>query len=104
VKELVFAVPGDLATPTGGYAYDRRVIAELEALAGGCMCSISAKAFRSQAMRRAARRAPSGYGIAGAMIIVDGLAFGVLADIANRFARRIVFIAFVLIHSRWKSV
>jgi len=31
VTDAVFAIPGDIDLPTGGYAYDRRVLALLPA-------------------------------------------------------------------------
>jgi glycosyltransferase involved in cell wall biosynthesis len=85
VKRLAFAVPGDLSTPTGGYAYDRRIIAELEAL-GWTVERINlgdnfpwpGKQTRATAEARLLT-VPE-----GCPIIADGLALGALPAAARR--------------------
>jgi glycosyltransferase involved in cell wall biosynthesis len=93
VGEAFFAVPGDLATPTGGYAYDRRMIAELSALGWrievvnlGDGFPYPAADTRATACARLAALPP------GHPVVIDGLAFGVLPEAAEvlRTSHRLV--------------
>jgi glycosyltransferase involved in cell wall biosynthesis len=96
VKRFVFAVPGDLATPTGGYAYDRRMIAELGDLGWQADLLGLGDGFPwpSEATRMAALtkllEIP-----AGRAIIVDGLALGVLPEGTAQLAGRNPVLALV---------
>jgi glycosyltransferase involved in cell wall biosynthesis len=81
VKAAAFAVPGDLATPTGGYAYDRRMIAELEALDwrieavslgdGFPFATVDTRASACARLAALPHQHP---------IVIDGLAFGALPE------------------------
>jgi len=85
VSELVVAVPGDLATPTGGFGYDRRIIAELAALGWKIQVLDLGSGFpRPTAALRAAASARLAELPRQCPIIVDGLAFGVLPEAAAR--------------------
>jgi glycosyltransferase involved in cell wall biosynthesis len=83
VSELVIAVPGDLATATGGFAYDRRIIAELAALGwnvrvldlGGGFPRPTPQMHAGASTRLAALPQQS-------LVVIDGLAFGVLPETA----------------------
>jgi glycosyltransferase involved in cell wall biosynthesis len=96
VKRLAFAVPGDLATPTGGYAYDRRIIGELKTLGWTIDVVDLGKGYpRPDAENWAAAlplltRIPQGQ-----PIVIDGLAFGVLPAAAASLHRRNPLIALV---------
>jgi len=81
VRRLTFAVPGSLTTPTGGYAYDRRLIAELERLGWQIDVLDLGEGFPwpSDATRAKAWLQLSNVP-AGRMIVVDGLAYGVLPE------------------------
>ena len=96
VKRFAFAVPGDLATPTGGYAYDRRMIAELGDLGWQVDLLDLGDGFPwpSEATRTAALTQLLAIP-AGRAIVVDGLALGVLPEAAAQLAGRNPLLALV---------
>ena len=96
VKRVAFAVPGDLGAPTGGYAYDRRMIAELQKLGwqvdviglgdGFPRPSAEVKAAAGEKLAGVPKERP---------VIVDGLAFGVLPEAAHELGERNPLLALV---------
>ena len=96
VKRAAFAVPGSLETPTGGYAYDRRIIRELERLGWHIELVDVGNGFPwpTKATVAAAHarllKVPSGL-----PIVVDGLAFGTLPEVASELASQNPLLALV---------
>ncbi|MCM2472302.1 glycosyltransferase family 4 protein [Rhizobium sp. CG5] len=93
---LTFAYPGDLALNTGGYAYDRRVIDGLgrggwtvEALPLGEGFPAPSLKIKQEAERRLSALPD------GALVVIDGLAYGVLDEWAEREAARLRIVALV---------
>jgi glycosyltransferase involved in cell wall biosynthesis len=96
VKRVAFAVPGDLATPTGGYAYDRRMIAELQKLGWQVDVIGLGDGFpRPSAETKAAARAKLAGVPERCPIVIDGLAFGVLPEAAKELRERNPLLALV---------
>ena len=91
---IYFAYPGDLDTPTGGYHYDRRLIGELrrigvrvETLAlPDCSCMPDQQTLVSVQEILAAIPDQS-------VLVIDGLAFGVLDQLAMAEAQRLQLVA-----------
>jgi len=96
VNRLAFAVPGDLATPTGGYGYDRRIIRELRALGWHVdVLSLGDGFPRPSAEQRAIALSRLESLPEGVPVVVDGLALGALPEEAERIARRAPLVALV---------
>jgi hypothetical protein len=96
VKPLAFAVPGDLDTPTGGYAYDKRMIAELRRLGW----NVGVIDLGNEFPRPSAAARKQAQEILAAVpsetpTVIDGLAFGVLPDAAAVLSRTHRLIALV---------
>ena len=96
MKRVVFAVPGNLDTPTGGYAYDRRIMAELRQLGWNVDYLDIGEGFPEpdEATRSMARSLLSAIP-AGSPIVMDGLALGILPDLAAELARQHPLVALV---------
>ena len=84
-----FAFPGDLATPTGGYGYDRRIIEELSALGANVRPISLPASFPYPSVEDLAESDRLLSDSTRDGLIIDGLAFGALpAELAGRVAPR----------------
>ena len=96
VNRIAFAVPGDLATATGGYGYDRRIIAELQLLGWQIdVVSVGDGFPQPSAEQRAVALARLEALPEGIPVVVDGLALGALPEAAEKIARRAPLVALV---------
>lgn len=96
VKRFVFAVPGDLATPTGGYAYDRRMIAELGRLGWQIDVIDLGEGFPWPAEETRNAATAQLFAIPnGRIVVVDGLALGALPAAASQLGARNPLLALV---------
>lgn len=79
MKHLAFAIPGDIETPTGGYAYDRRIIAGLRKLKWKVdhVAFGNGFPFPEMDVRNTAMQKLNALRVQGP-IVVDGLALGAL--------------------------
>ena len=96
VKRVAFAVPGDLAALTGGYAYDRRMITELQRLGWQVDVIGLGDGFpHPDAATKSAAREKLAAVANDCPIVVDGLAFGALPEVASGLRERNVMIGLV---------
>jgi glycosyltransferase involved in cell wall biosynthesis len=96
MRRLWFLAPGDLATPTGGYRYDRRVLAGLGALGWRVEhhrldASFPVPTPPALADARSVLAAIPD----GRLVVTDGLAFGALPDLAETHRERLRLVALV---------
>jgi glycosyltransferase involved in cell wall biosynthesis len=92
VSEIVFAIPGDLSLPTGGYAYDRRLLAEWREMGVAARHLPLPGGFPNPSE---AELAETGRAILSqpydSALLIDGLAYGAFPEsIAAGLAGRVV--------------
>ncbi|RCW69321.1 glycosyltransferase family 4 protein [Pseudorhodoferax soli] len=95
-RHCVFLVPGDAQARTGGTLYDRRIAEGLRALGWQVDWCSPGDGFPSPGAPARAQAAACTAALPdGALVVADGLAFGVLAELAERHAQRLRWVALV---------
>lgn len=96
MPSLDFVLPGDPATATGGYVYDREILAGLSSLGWEVQlhCVSGSFPFPSGDALAAADRMMASLAD-GALVVLDGLALGAMPDLAERHASRLRLVGLV---------
>lgn len=92
MTQVAFAIPGDIDLPTGGYTYDRRVLALMPSLGFEAKHLVLPETYPQPSV---ADLAETGRLLAAAprdaVLLIDGLAYGAMpADLVRSLGRRIV--------------
>src|SRR5438067_1966515 len=96
MRSVVFLVPGHLDTRTGGYAYNRRIIAGLRTRGWSVDIRELDGGFPRPTVADLAAAARTLATVdSGATVLVDGLALGVMPVEIEREARRLRIVAVV---------
>ncbi len=94
VRALNFLVPGDLSAATGGYVYDRRIIAGLRSLGWPIAVHALDASFPHPSADALAQAASVLSSLpARALVLIDGLALGVMPDVLRAHATRLQLLA-----------
>jgi glycosyltransferase involved in cell wall biosynthesis len=96
VPDLRFAIPGDIETRTGGYIYDRRLIHELRRVGWSVEHLVWGAGFP---FPDPADLAAAGKSLAalpdGSLVLIDGLAYGAMPELAEAENRRLRLVGLV---------
>ncbi len=95
-RQLDLVVPGSLSTRTGGYVYDRRMLDQLRARGFAVSVHEIGDGYpRPCAAARQRSAATMARIPAGRTVVIDGLALGGMADIAERERARLTLIGLI---------
>ena len=96
MQQFIFVYPGDLNTPTGGYAYDRRMIQGLKSLGWQIQLISLGEGYPFPSPDQVEQAKEQLLSLtAGIPMVVDGLALGALPSLAAALAERHPLIALV---------